>query len=105
MSGRVSKESWDVIFLRARKLWNQFDPIGVVALVDDEYDYYAGEAALLATKFATEDEFRVGAKNAVYQTMGLSTPITLVDDFGTLLHRELTNVAQGLADQGMLFDN
>ena len=107
MNRRVSKASWDRIFLHARKLWNQFDPIGVVALaeVDDEYDHYAGDAALLATKFAVEDEFQAAAKNAVYQWMGLSTPIALVESFGTLLHRELTEIASEILEQGELFED
>ena len=107
MNRRVSKASWDRIFLHAQKLWNQFDPIGVVALaeVDDEYDHYAGEAALLATKFAAEDEFQASAKKAVYQRMGLSTPITLVESFGSVLHRELIGAVTEVADRDDLFEN
>lgn len=107
MNRRISKASWDRIFLHARKLWNQFDPIGVVALakVDDEYDHYAGEAALLATKFAAEDEFQASAKKAVYQWMGLSTPIALVENFGSVLHRELIGAVTEIADRDDLFEN
>ena len=93
--------------MHARKLWNQFDPIGVVALTeaDDEYDHYAGEAALLATKLAAEDEFQASAKNAVYQRMGLSTPVTLVESFGSVLHRELVGAVTEIVDRDDLFEN
>lgn len=107
MNRRVSKASWDRIFLHARKLWNQFDPIGVVTLaeVDDEYEHYAGEVALLATKFAAEDEFQASVKNAVYQRMGLSMPITLVESFGSVWHRELIGAVTEIADRDDLFRN
>lgn len=74
----------------SRELWNKFDPIGVVDWVDDEYDFYAGEAALLATRFAAKEEILAGVKAAVYQRMGLSTPIEKVESFSVLLHQKLS---------------
>jgi hypothetical protein len=73
-------------------------------MVDDEYDFYAGEAALLATRFAAKEEFSAGAKAAVYQRMGLSMPIALVENFGALLHRELSEVVREISDHDELFD-
>jgi hypothetical protein len=101
----VKKESWDQIFLASRVLWNEFDPIGVVGPnVQDEYDPYAGEAALLAAQYAHIDEFITGARNAVYQRMGLRTPITLADQFASQLHSELSSLAQSLTSMNELFN-
>lgn len=88
----------------SRELWNRFDPIGVADRVRDEYDFYACEAALLATRFSAKEEFLASAKTSVYQRMGLSTPIALVEDFGVLLHRELSEVVREISDHGELFD-
>lgn len=104
MGGRVSKESWDRVFMCSRELWNKFDPIGVIHLVDDEYDTYAGEAALLATRFAAKEEFLASAKDAVYQKMALRMPIVLVESFGVLLHRELSEVVREISNDDELYD-
>jgi hypothetical protein len=72
MQRRLSKEESRQRYAEGRKLWNEFDPIGVVDAVDDEYDSYIGPCLRFAEMGKSIEELEEYVRWVVYEHMGLS---------------------------------
>jgi hypothetical protein len=73
---RLSKEESRTRYAEGRKLWNEFDPIGVADAVDDEYDNYIGQLLRLCEEGKDLGAFREYLEWVIYEHMGMSrTPL------------------------------
>ncbi len=77
---RLSKEESRARFAEARKIWNEFDPIGVVDAVDDEYDMYVGPTLRLCEEGKGPEAIRTYAEFVVYDRMGFRRPFQNKDE-------------------------
>jgi len=69
---RLSKKESRQRYAEGRKLWNEFDPIGVVADgILDEYDGYVGPS-IRASEAGDQVKLVDHVKWAVFENMGLS---------------------------------
>ena len=76
MQRRLSKEESRQRFAEGRKLWNEFDPIGVVDAVDDEYDGYIGPCLRIVESGKGASDLVTYVRWVVFERMGLSeTPL------------------------------
>jgi hypothetical protein len=73
MQRRLSNGESRQRYAEARKLWNDFDPIGVVADGDgvDEYDNYIGPSLRLAIEGKSVEEFEEYIRWVVHDRIGL----------------------------------
>lgn len=86
---RLSKEESRQRYAEGRQLWNEFDPIGVVDAVDDEYDMYVGPTLRLCEEGKGSREIEKYAEFVVYDRMGMShTPegIAAIKEFSAKFH-------------------
>jgi hypothetical protein len=74
MQRRLSKEESRQRYAQGRKLWNEFDPIGVVDAVDvdDEYDSYVGPCLRIVESGKGVPELVTYVRWVVFEHMGLS---------------------------------
>jgi hypothetical protein len=74
MQRRLSKEESRRRYAEGRKLWNEFDPIGVAVPDEheDEYDGYVGPSLRLCEAGKGLDDLGKYAEFVVYDRMGMS---------------------------------
>ncbi|HYS46605.1 MAG TPA: hypothetical protein VEM35_09210 [Rhizomicrobium sp.] len=81
MQRRLSKEESRQRYAEGRKLWNEFDPIGVAVPDEheDEYDGYVGPALRLCEANKGPDEVKKYAEFVVYDRMGMRRTANMDD--------------------------
>jgi hypothetical protein len=76
MQRRLSKEESRQRYAEGRKLWNEFDPIGVFVIdedwPEDEYEGYVGPSLRLVIENKSAEEFEEYVRFVVHDRMGLS---------------------------------
>ena len=72
MPRRLSKEESRQRYAEGRKLWNEFDPIGVSDDVDDEYDSYVGPCLRIVEAGQGQAELVAYVRWVVFEHMGTS---------------------------------
>ena len=72
MQRRLSKEESRQRYAEGRKLWNEFDPIGVADAVDDEYDSYVGPCLRIVEAGKSGSELVTYLRWVVFEHMGMS---------------------------------
>jgi hypothetical protein len=69
---RLSKEESRQRYAEGRKLWNEFDPIGVAHAVQDEYDNYIGPCLRIVEEGGGPERLEPYLRHIVFEYMGLS---------------------------------
>jgi hypothetical protein len=72
---RLNKDESRERFRELRTLWNQYDPIGVMANADDhldEYEAYVGPLMRLLEQGVGEEDIAVYLKGIVTERMGMT---------------------------------
>ncbi len=68
---RLEKDESRERFKEVRSLWNEWDPIGVASLVDDEYDSYLGPTLRLLEENASIEKIEKYLSLVVGEHMAL----------------------------------
>lgn len=72
MAETLKKQQSGQRIAEIRRLWNQWDPIGVVDGIDDEYDDYLAPTLRLLERNASVDEIVAYLNWVTLEQMGLS---------------------------------
>jgi hypothetical protein len=91
----------DVRFFEARRLWNAFDPIGVVAPggPEDEYDAYVDPILRLCAQGGDADALRAYAAFVVYESIGMHRQPVMdhaIAEFSKRVHKWYASGRSGL---------